>query len=54
MASLAIDEKVIGLFETLAAFVAVYVFDVSVAWVIVGAGLLGAAVQLLARKEEDA
>ena len=38
----------------LAAFTAVYGFDVSVARVIVGAGLLGAAVQLLARKEEDA
>ena len=38
----------------LAAFAAVYVLDVSVAWVIVGAGLLGAAVQLIARKEAGA
>lgn len=34
----------------LAAFAAVYVLNVSVAWVIVSAGLLGAALQLAARK----
>ncbi len=37
-----------------AAFAAVYVFDVSVAMVIVCAGVLGAALQLAARKEADA
>ena len=37
-----------------AAFAVVYVFDVSVAMVIVCAGVLGAALQLAARKEADA
>lgn len=38
----------------IAAFAAVYVFDVSVAAVIVCAGVLGAALQLTVRKEADA